>query len=197
MSPKMRMVLGLTYMPAFLLQESAVVRSVQLLLIVMLYIFQGGKFRILPNLILITSIITAYLIRPAGMVLFSIGRFSVTQGALLSGISRSLLLMGLIYISRLSVSSRLRFNSSAGNLLGRVFFYFEVITERNHAFPFKHLYRKGGGAKIISYFDDLLVSVESRGSVAEIKDNTISGFSPITLIPIVVFIAVSYILLII
>ncbi len=192
MSPKVRMVMGLLFIPAFLLQNSVLIRSIQLGIIILLYILQGGKFHILPNVILISGIITAFLIRPAGVVLFSIWGFPVTEGALLSGISRAVILIGLIYISRLSVSSRLRLNSTAGNLLGRVFFYFEAITESNHTFPYKDIYRKGGGAELISYFDDLLLSVEQRGNSTEKMERDVSDSASFRILPALLFITVSY-----
>ncbi len=195
MSPKRRMVMGLIFMPAFLLQESILIRSVQLAVIVLLYVLGGGKFRILPNLMLVAGIITAYLIRPAGIVLFNIGGFPVTKGALLPGVSRSLLIIGLIYISRLSVSSRLSFNSAAGNLLGRVFFYFEAITENQNAFPYRYVYRKNGDKKIISYLDDLLLSVEKRGNSKEIIDNRVPESNLYIFLSVILVTALSYVIL--
>lgn len=118
----------LIFIPAFLFQTSLTVRILQTVVLVCIYIFTGRKFRIIPNAILFFSVTVAHLFQPVGMVITTIGGLSITRGALTSGVSRSLLLIGLIYISRISVSPHLNLPGRFGHLLGSVFFYFETIT---------------------------------------------------------------------
>ena len=157
-----KLILGLLFIPAFLLQQSILIRSIQFIIIIAVYISQGGKFRIVPNLILFSGIVFAYIIRPSGKVLFMLFEFPVTKGALFSGLTRSLMLIGLIYISRLSVSSKLDFKGAAGNLVGRVFYYFEAITFGQGKFRFKDFYKRGITDRLISYLDKLLEEVENN-----------------------------------
>lgn len=191
-----KLILGLLFIPAYLLQQSILIRCVQFIIIITVYILQGGKFRIVPNLILVSGITLAYTIRPAGKVLFMLLEFPVTEGALVSGLTRSFMLIGLVYISRLSVSSKLNFKGRAGNLIGRVFYYFEAITESKRTFHFKDFYKPGAKRRLISYIDDLLISVENKDK--QIKklttDKNIKSFLPAVLLS-VIFIFISYIML--
>jgi len=116
------------FIPTFLFQTSLTVRILQTIVLVFIYIFTGRKFRIIPNALLFFSVTAAHLFQPIGMVITTIGGLSITMGALTSGVSRSLLLIGLIYISRISVSPHLNLPGRFGHLLGSVFFYFETIT---------------------------------------------------------------------
>lgn len=191
-----KLILGLLFIPAYLLQQSILIRFIQFIILITVYILQGGKFRIVPNLILVSGITLAYIIHPAGKVLFMLLEFPVTEGALVSGLTRSLMLIGLIYISRLSVSSKLNFKGAAGNLIGRVFYYFEVITESKRTFHFKDFYKPGAKWRLISYIDDLLISVENKDK--QIKklttDKNIKSFLPAVLLS-VSFIFISYIMI--
>lgn len=195
-TPGRKLILGLIFIPAYLLQQSILIRSIQFVILISVYILQGGRFRVVPNLMLVSAIILAYILRPAGKLLFMLGDFPVTQGALLSGITRSLMLIGLIYLSRLSVSSKLNFNGRVGNLIGRVFYYFESITEGQGNFHFRDFYKPGATGRLISYIDDLLISVENKDRYIEkstVDKNKISSV-PAVLLP-AVFILASYIML--
>ena len=168
-APRQKLILGLLFIPAYLLQQSLLIRSIQLFILITVYILQGGRFRIVPNLMLVSGIVLAYIIRPAGKVIFMLLEFPVTQGALISGLSRSLMLIGLIYISRLSVSSKLNFKGAFGNLIGRVFYYFEAITEKQGKFYFRKFNNPGIIDSLIGYIDNLLISVEMKDNQNEIK----------------------------
>ena len=191
-----KLILGLLFIPAYLFQQSILIRFIQFIILITVYILQGGKFRIVPNLVLVSGITLAYIIRPAGKVLFMLLEFPVTEGALISGLTRALMLIGLIYISRLSVSSKLNFRGTLGNLIGRVFYYFEAITESKGTFHFKDFYKPGAKGKLISYIDDLLISVENKDK--QIKklatDKNIKSFLPAVLLS-VFFIFISYIMI--
>ncbi len=116
------------FIPTFVFQTSLIVRILQTVVLVFIYNFTGRKFRIIPNALLFFSVTAAHLFQPMGMVITTILGLSITRGALTSGVSRSLLLIGLIYISRISVSPHLNLPGRFGHLLGSVFFYFETIT---------------------------------------------------------------------
>lgn len=165
-----KLILGLLFIPAYLLQQSILIRCVQFIIIITVYIFQGGKFRIVPNLMLISGIIFAYIIRPVGKVLVMIGAFPVTDGALIAGLTRALMLIGLIYISRLSVSSKLNFKGTAGNLIGRVFYYFEALTEGQENFHFRDFYKPGATDVLILFMDELMEKMENSPSVYPEED---------------------------
>lgn len=195
-SPEQKLILGLFFIPAYLLQESIYIRTIQFFLLIFVFILSGRKFRIIPNLILLTGIVTAYLLNPVGKVIFMAGNFPVTQGALVSGLVRALMLIGLIYISRLSISSKLNFNGKTGNLIGRVFYYFEAITEGQGNFSFRNFYKPGVIDRFIKYIDNLLLFVETNSFKNELKiECKKNKLSKLVSILIFTFILASYILL--
>jgi len=196
LSPRQKLILGLAFVPAYLLQQSIYIRIFQFIVILSIFIFKGGKFRIMPNIILIFGIIFAYILNPAGKVIIMAGSFPVTEGALISGLTRALMLIGLIYLSRLSVSSKLNLKGKAGNLIGRVFFYFEAITENPKKFPFKKIYKPGTSKRFINYIDNLLFYLETYEHKYEIKNKNVNiNSSKIILFSFFTLILLSYILL--
>jgi heptaprenyl diphosphate synthase len=74
-------------------------------------------------------IVVFNLIIPYGQVLFSVGAFKITLGALMTGIHRAVTLEGLIMLSRISIRPDLKIPGSFGSLVGESFRYFNLITE--------------------------------------------------------------------
>ncbi len=144
------------FLPLFLFQTSLSVRIFQTVCVIALFILRGKRFKILPNILLFTGITAAHLLRPAGEVLLTVFGMPITKDALVSGVSRSLLLIGLVYVSRISISSRLLLPGRGGQLLGSVFFYFERITEIRYG----NIWEKKGRVSLINaftkYLDDIL-----------------------------------------
>lgn len=195
-SPRQRLILGLLFIPAYLLQQSIIIRFIQFTILISLYFILGGRFRIVPNLMLTSGIIIAYIIRPVGKVLFTVAEFPITEGALTSGLSRAFMLIGLIYISRLSVSSKLNFKGTVGTLLGRVFYYFEAITESQLGFHFSGFYKKGASGRLISSIDDLLISIDNKDKSIEkiIANKNTNSLLSVTILFMILILA-SYIIL--
>jgi len=156
-APAVRFIAGLLIVPAFLLQDNLYVQGAEALLFVLLSVLSGKRFRLLPNLLIGSGILLMNLLTPQGKVLVSIGSFVVTRGALDRGIAKTLVLIGLIYLSRFSVTRGLSLPGKMGGLLSRVFYYFEEITGSRGSFSRKN---------IISRLDELLITVQERGAVA-------------------------------
>jgi heptaprenyl diphosphate synthase len=79
------------------------------------------------------------LIIPYGQVLFSVGAFKITLGALMTGIHRAVTLQGLIMLSRISIRPDLKIPGSFGSLIGESFRYFNLITESRPRISRKNL----------------------------------------------------------
>ena len=62
-------------------------------------------------------------------VLFYILKFPVTSGALISGLEKSAMLIGMIYISKTALSGNISMNWKKRNVISDLFFYFEKIME--------------------------------------------------------------------
>ncbi len=118
---------GILIIPAFLFQENPAVRGIQTILFIILAAASGRRVKILPGLLLFIFIIIANIFSPVGRVFFSIGKLPVTAGALRNGLLKGTMLIGLIYLSRFSISPGIRIPGSFGTIIGKVFFYFECI----------------------------------------------------------------------
>lgn len=120
---------GLLLMPSFLFQDHLGVKWGQVFFFVLLSALAGKRVKLLPNIIMISTIVLANLITPIGRVLYQLGSFPITAGALGNGLERAALLIGMIYISRFAVRRGLRIPGKTGHMLSLVFFYFEKILE--------------------------------------------------------------------
>ena len=128
-SPEHIFTAGILIIPSFIFQEDLVLKWLQVFLFVSLAFLSGKKIRIVPVLVMVSGIVSANLISPVGEVLFQLGSFPFTKGALFKGLEKSALLIGMIYISKFSVSSDLKLPGGKKNILSLVFFYFEKIME--------------------------------------------------------------------
>lgn len=106
------------------------------------------KVRILPSLIIIVTVTAAALLSPAGRVLVRLGSFPVTLGALETGLSRALTLVGMVFLSQYGTSGSVKLPGKAGVLLETVFNWFGVLTAIRLSF------KKG---KVISTLDEHLM----------------------------------------
>ena len=91
------------------------------------------------TLFIVTTIIVFNLIIPYGKVLFTVGIFKITEGALMTGIQRAATLEGLIMLSRLTVRRDLKLPGSFGELIGESFRLFALITESKPRITVKNL----------------------------------------------------------
>lgn len=117
---------------------------------------KNRKINPIPSVVIFTVVVFASVLRPSGEVFFYLFILPVTRDSLNAGVSRALLLTGLVYISRFSVSSALPVPGRAGKLLGTVFFFFNRIT----SFKWRDYLKKGSRLSPIQiftrFFDDLL-----------------------------------------
>jgi len=127
-SPVFRLVTGLCMIPPFLLQTNIPLKLVHILFFALASVSLGKRIRILPGVMIAAAVTGAQLLTPIGEVIAYIGSFPVTSGALQQGFVRALNLVGLVYVSRYTVSSDLPIPGKLGMLLYRVFYYFEELT---------------------------------------------------------------------
>lgn len=89
-------------------------------------ICSGRKFKILPHILLWIFIIFTSLLSVNGKMLFSIGNFSITEGALLSGIKKSLKISAITALSQASV----KIDISLPGIPGDAFEYFKILLQK-------------------------------------------------------------------
>ena len=115
-----------------------------------LEIKKKGKVKLLPSFFIVIFITIFALLSPNGKVLFCIGKFRVTQGALFSGLARSGKLVGMVFISQFAIDRRLSFKGKGGKLIEKIFMYFDRLTSRKISF------KKG---QIVSSIDKHLMEI--------------------------------------
>ena len=138
-SPETLFILGLLTLPAFLFQEKLFYQALDAILFLLLASCSGKKIRPLPGLLLLVSVTAAALFVPYGKVLFHIVGLPVTEGALNIGVSRGILLLGLLYLSKCTVVQGLAFPGKKGNGIAKVFYYFERFSENSAKISLKDL----------------------------------------------------------
>ncbi|MBN2049659.1 MAG: Gx transporter family protein [Spirochaetales bacterium] len=126
----LRLITGLAVLPAFLLQPSLAGTFILAGAALGAAVSAGRKIRLLPILLVLLSVVFANLLQANGLVLFSLGSFSVTAGALQIGIKKACTLIGMIYLSQFMVSTRPRLPGFFGRLVSLQLYYFEGITEK-------------------------------------------------------------------
>jgi len=126
--PYARLAAGVAMIPPFLVLEGLLTKLLFIVLFILVMRFAGKGFRLVPGLVVLTAVFFAHLLMPLGEVLWYVGEFPITEGAIRDGLTRGLTLVGLVYLSRFSVSADLRIPGTPGRLLYHVFYYFEELT---------------------------------------------------------------------
>ena len=89
--------------------------------------------------LIIFGIVAFNLILPYGRVLFSIGAFKITSGALMTGIHRAATLEALIMLSRVAIRQDLNIPGLFGELICESFRVFALIVSRRQRVTRKNL----------------------------------------------------------
>jgi len=130
---------GIVIMPSLVFNPNTLHRVLLFLFFWFLVWLAGKKNNPLFTILVILGIVAFNLIVPYGQVLFSIGAFKITRGALAAGIHRAVTLEGLIMLSRLAISAELKLPGSFGELIGDSFRIFSVIMNQKHRVTRKNL----------------------------------------------------------
>jgi len=138
-SAKALCITGLVIMPALLFNPVVTSRIVLFLFFWFLAWLTGKKNNPLFTFLVILGIVFFNLIIPYGRVLFSIGVFKITAGALIGGINRAVTLEGLIMLSRIAIRPDLKIPGFFGELIGESFRIFSVIMNRKQRITRKNL----------------------------------------------------------
>ena len=120
---------GLATIPAFTLQESTGVRAILALLFLLAVLLTRKRVRVLPSLLFFVGVVLVHLITPTGRVIFDLAGFPITQGSLILGADKGLLVIGLVFLSRYAVRSGAVSQLRKESLLGETFTCFEALSE--------------------------------------------------------------------
>jgi len=142
-------------MPALLFNPAVMSRAVQFIFFWFLAWLSGKKNKPLFTFLVMLGIVIFNLIVPYGRVLFSIGIFKITSGALITGINRAVTLEGLIMLSRFTIRQDLKIPGLFGELIGESFRLFAVIMNQK-----QHITRKN----LIADIDRLMLDLSCEAS---------------------------------
>ena len=118
---------GLAVMPSLVFNPSTEYRVIQFLFFCVLVWLSGKKVNPVFTILIIVFIVAFNLLIPYGQVLFSIGAFKITSGALQAGIHRAVTLEALVMLSKVSVRQDLKIPGAFGELLGESLRIFSVL----------------------------------------------------------------------
>ncbi|MFP4378116.1 MAG: hypothetical protein ACLFP4_13815 [Spirochaetales bacterium] len=128
-APRPLFLAGAVLIVAFLFQASLTVRIAQVLLFAVFAMLAGKRIRWGYFAIMVSSITIFNLLTPVGQVLFEIGPWPVTRGALEQGLLKGFAIVGLVFISLSAVRPDLKLPGTFGGMIARLFFYFEHILD--------------------------------------------------------------------
>ena len=148
-------VTGLLIMPALLFNPSTEYRILQFLFFWFLAWVSGKKTDFVFTVLITAFIITFNLLIPYGRVLFSIGIFKVTSGALEAGIHRAVTLQALVLLSKVTVRQDLKIPGAFGQLLSESLRMFSVIMSRKYRLI---------GKNLMVEIDNLMLELSSQSS---------------------------------
>uniref|UniRef100_A0A7C3II12 Uncharacterized protein n=1 Tax=Gracilinema caldarium TaxID=215591 RepID=A0A7C3II12_9SPIR len=118
------------------------------------------------TLFISASIVFFNLLVPYGKVLFQLGGFKITQGALLSGLEKAITLEALIMLSKTSIRSDLHLPGNFGSLIAESFQIFEELLAQKKQFDWK---------KPIESIDLVLISLSEKPITQHEWQNTMKN----------------------
>ncbi|MCL2441223.1 MAG: hypothetical protein FWD14_05745 [Treponema sp.] len=175
---KVLFVTGILMMLSLLFNPGTEYRVIQFLYFLFLALLSGRKINILFTFLITLFIIIFNLIIPYGNVLFSIGSFKITSGALEAGIHRAVTLQALVILSRVTIRQDLKLPGKFGRLLGESMQIFSFLTGKKYKITGKNFF-----AEVDNLMLTLSDGVNSQLQVQEIKTKSI-GFIILTFIVI-------------
>lgn len=117
--------LGLTLIVLTLFISGTAAKAASFLLAIILSWLSGRRIRLINIIIVMAGIIAAHLFVPTGRVLYQLGRFVISEEALLKGIQKALVFESIIMYSRATISPGLRLPGRAGAFFAQAMRYYE------------------------------------------------------------------------
>jgi uncharacterized membrane protein len=138
--PRIQFCIAMILFPVFLLQKNIfIIWGCTAVFCVMTLIKKHGRVRLLPSLFMTLGVIFFALLSPFGRILFSIGSFHITQDAFITGLRKSGILTGMVFLSQFAVSPRLNLPGRMGRFLGCMFTVFDELTSKHISFKKGHI----------------------------------------------------------
>ncbi len=149
-NPKILFFSTIACFPSLLMQDNIFYLWAIIAMFVVLLKVKKGKVNFLPSFILLFSVVFFNQLTPSGKIFFTWGNFRFTQGALVFGLKKAGVLLGMVFISQYAISKNLQIKGKIGTFISRMFYFFDRLSEHKEQFNFK---------KPIESIDSILIEV--------------------------------------
>ena len=174
---------GFLILPAVLFNPSTEHRVLQFLFFWVLALLCGKKTNPVFTILIIAFIVIFNLIIPYGRVLFSLGAFKITSGALTAGIHRAITLSALVMLSKLTIRQDLKIPGAFGEILGESLQIFSVIMSKKYRITAKNL---------ITDIDNMMIELSNEQITENREQLTETRTKPVGYVILIVVIAISW-----
>lgn len=87
------------------------------------------KVKLLPSILVTLTVTFFALLSPYGKVLLTLGSFKITSDSLILGLRRSGILVGMVFLSQIIISPKIKLPGKLGKFLKQIFYWLEKLTE--------------------------------------------------------------------
>jgi hypothetical protein len=172
--------------PAFLFQRNTAVLAVEIVLFFSLSLFRRGRAAVLSPFLILCFITFFNLFAPYGKILFHIGAFTVTDGALFQGLRRAEVLVGMLFLSQFALDSRMKLPGGAGKFLLLMFAAFNRITAEKIPLNPRQILAAVDNRLFDSYFTDEPMPTTGTPSPVSLK-TTMLGWVLLIVFPALLY----------
>jgi len=174
---------GLFIMPALLFNPSTEYRVLQFLFFWFLALLCGKKTNPVFTILMIVFIVAFNLIIPYGRVLYSIGVFKITSGALSAGIHRAITLAALVMLSKFTIRQDLKIPGMFGEILGDSLRMFYVIMSRKYRVT---------GKNFIAEIDNMMIELGREQRTVNSEQRKENRTKPVGYVVLAVVVVISW-----
>ena len=122
------LILSLLLIIPRVLQENFLFLFLQFITMIYLAYLRKKRVKLLPSFFVTISLVFFSLLSPFGKILFSFGKFTITEGALILGLKKSFVLCGMVFISQIATSFELKIKGNFGKMISGVFYWFNIFS---------------------------------------------------------------------
>ena len=123
------LILSLLLIFPLVLQKNLVILFIQFVSMIIFAFIRKKRVKLLPSFFITLSLVFFSLLSPFGKVWFSIGNFTITEGAFLLGLKKSFMLCGMVFISQIATSFEFNIKGNFGKMISEVFYWFSIFSD--------------------------------------------------------------------
>ena len=125
----LNLILSLLLIFPLVLQKNLVILFIQFFSMIIFAFIRKKRVKLLPSFFITISLVFFSLLSPFGKVWFSIGNFTITEGAFFLGLKKSFVLCGMVFISQIATSFEINIKGNFGKMISEVFYWFSIFSD--------------------------------------------------------------------